>query len=447
MSDRQAIERKQAQQKSQRSVEAGGDGGGVTASSAANEVAPIEPEANLAPEEPPVTGTWIEIDAAALRQNLRELQRTFGPETTLCMVVKGNAYGHGYDPVVPIAEAAGVRDFAVFSAREAMGFLDASDGRSRLQVMGHADPRNLEWMCRNGIQPWINDVKEWEVFSTEVDRLPEPLGVHVEVETGMNRSGLQPENALRVVQEIWEHDNMRLEGVCTHLAGAEDSRNDDRLERQQERYHDFLARLEDLGIRPAKRHIASSAAALRNPDFRLDMVRVGIAAYGLWPAYEVRRAVADLDRAPTLRPVLSWKSRLLAVKKVPDGAFVGYGKSYRAEGETVVGVVSVGYADGFARGLSNQGYVLLRGKRASIIGNVNMNMVQVHLTHIPDATPGDEVTVVGREGDEEISVASFSDFNNVVNYEQMSRLSWEIPRRLRDGGTDGTRGGDPERDG
>lgn len=382
-------------------------------------------------EEQPVPGTWIEINRQALRQNLTALQERFAP-AELCMVVKGNAYGHGYDAIVPLAEEAGIRDFAVFSGREAAGFLNASDGRSTLQVMGHVDHRNLPWMVRRNMQPWLNDLDDWEALVKILDECEQEVRVHIEVETGMNRTGLPPAQAFEIAETIHDDPRLVLEGVCTHLAGAEDGRNKKRIERQRTVFREFLDALEARGIRPNKRHMASSAGALRDPDTHMDMVRVGIAAYGLWPSPEIYRRNQEQDDPLELRPVLRWRSQVMAVKHVSDGDYVGYGATYQAEGPIKIAVVPVGYADGFARDLSNRGHVLIGGKRCSIIGNVNMNMIQAHVSHVPDLECGQEVILIGSQGDESISVASFSDFNNVVNYELMSRLSWEIPRFIVD---------------
>lgn len=382
-------------------------------------------------DEQPVPGTWIEINQTALRHNLTALQERFAP-AEMCMVVKGNAYGHGYEAIVPLAEEAGIRQFAVFSGREAAGFLRASDGGSTLQVMGHADHRNLPWMVRRNMQPWLNDLDDWEALLEVLDECEQEVRVHLEVETGMNRTGLPPAQAFEVAQAIHENPQLVLEGVCTHLAGLEQGRNQPRIRRQRRVFQEFLDALEADGIRPNKRHMASSLAALDDPRTRLDMVRVGIASYGLWPSPESYRQNRDSDDPLELRPVLRWRSQVMALKPVVDGDYVGYGTTYQAEGPIRIAVVPVGYADGFARDLSNRGHVLIGGKRCSIIGNVNMNMVQAHVSHVPDLACGDEVILIGDQGDESISVASFSDFNNVVNYELMSRLSWEIPRFIVD---------------
>lgn len=379
-------------------------------------------------EAPPAAGSWIEIDAACLESNLKELREFIAP-AELCMVVKGNAYGHGYDPMVPIAEAAGQRRFAVFSAREAHGFLRASDGKSHLMVMGHAAHDNLPWIIENGVEPWINDTDDWPVLREFAEAQDKTVRVHVEVETGMNRTGLQPDDAYQVAKEVHEHPLFEFEGLSTHFAGREILDDEPRMDRQHAAYLEVLQRLEADGIRPNLRHIASTAAGLMDSDRRLDMVRMGIACYGLWPSEEVYQVLHEREDAPpVLRNVLQWKARVVALKDVEDGEYVGYGTSYEAEGDTRIAVVGVGYADGFARALSNQGHVLIHGRRASIVGNIGMNMIQVHVGHIPDIEVGDEVVLIGRQGEREISVASFSNFNSIVNYEMMARLSHEVPR-------------------
>ncbi len=378
-------------------------------------------------DRPPTSSTWIEIDERALRENIRGLRREFEP-AALCMVVKGNAYGHGYGTIVPIAEDEGVRDFAVFSAREAAGFLAASDGRSRLQLMGGGEPDNIPWLLERGVQPWITDANDWPGLLHAVDICGVPARVHLELETGMNRSGLRPDDALAVARAVNDHPLLSLEGVCTHLAGAEDPLNQDRIDRQKRVFRDFLETLTAEHIPWNRAHIASSSAGLLDPSARLDLVRCGIACYGLWPTPYVFRTRSERPQPPVLRNVLALKSRVKAIKDVPDGEYVGYGRQYEAEGPTTIGVVGIGYGDGFARALSSLGYVLIRGRRATIVGPVNMNMIQVHVSHIADARCGDEVVLIGRQGERQISVASFAEFNNVVNYELMARLSWEIPR-------------------
>lgn len=380
-------------------------------------------------EPPPESGSWIEIDAACLEANIQALKEHIAP-AEFCMVIKGNAYGHGYDPIVPVAENAGVRRFAVFSAREAAGFLHATDGQSRLMVMGHASHSNIPWMVENGLEPWLNDPHDLDHVIKAVEKTGGKARVHVEVETGMNRTGLQPEDAITTARRIAEHPQLELEGLCTHFAGRESPENDERVEQQWAVYRDVLGRLAEEGIEPNTRHVSSSAAGILDPGCRLDLCRMGIAPYGLWPSRSVYQQMQQRGTDLVLRNVLQWKARVVGVKDVEDGDFVGYGTSFEAEGPTRIAVVGVGYSDGFARDLSNRGHVLIGGRRASIVGNVGMNMIQVNVRHLPDVKVGDEVVLIGRQGEREISVSSFADFNSIINYELMSRLSHEIPRTV-----------------
>lgn len=371
-------------------------------------------------------GSWIELDAAALRHNLSVLREEMAP-AALCMVVKANAYGHGYSPMVELAEAAGQRIFSVFSAREAAGFYRASDGKSRLMVMGYTHDDDVPWLLERGAEFWVNNPHEVAKFSGHAERTGTIGQIHLEVETGMNRTGVPLRLALEIAKEITDNKHLKLQGICTHLAGAEDRANLPRISQQRQRFEELLSSLREAGIE-AEAHLSSSASAILDEDSRYDMVRTGIACYGHWPSTQVRE---QRDKKFALKRVMSWKSVVMSVHDVPDGQMVGYGDSYEAEGDTKIAVVPVGYVDGLARGLSNRGHVLIDGRSASIVGPVNMNMMQVHVTHIPNIAPGDEVVLIGTSGDREIGVSSFADFSGTMTYEMMARLSVEIPRFVK----------------
>lgn len=391
-------------------------------------------------EAPPQHGTWLEIHAGRLRQNLDALRREFAP-ARLCFVVKADGYGHGVSAVVPVAEASDVRDFAVFSAHEAWHALDASDGKSRIQVMGHIEPENMKWVARRKLEPWVNDETEWaavrnagQEILASTDHACLPIRVHVEVETGMFRTGLDPDAAVGVVCSAMDHEDVEVAGLCTHLAGAEDNRNTARIMDQLEVFQDVRQRIEDAGVTVPLCHVSSSSAALVDPSYRMDMVRTGISGYGLWPTPEVKQRYRprDPERPLRLHRALSWKTRVMATKHVPEGSFIGYGQSYATPRDTTIAILPVGYSDGFTRGLGNAGHVLLHGRRCPIVGPVNMNMVQVDVGHVPEACPGDEVVLIGQQGDVELGVHSFAEAQEVINYELMARISRDIPRHLVD---------------
>jgi alanine racemase len=223
-----------------------------------------------------------------------------------------------------------------------------------------------------------------------------------------------------------------LEGLCTHYAGAESSSNYLRVKNQIKKFKQTVQKARRLGLEPRKLHTACSAAALTYPETIMDMVRIGIALYGYWPTREtyMHHYLKHKGEDDPLKRVLSWKSRVMSTKLVPEGEFVGYGTSYLAGIPTKIATVPVGYAWGFSRNLSNLGRVIVGGKRTAVIGVVNMNMMIADITETPGVQRGDEVVLIGRQGDQEISVSSFSELTHRINYETLVRLPSQIPRIL-----------------
>jgi alanine racemase len=201
---------------------------------------------------------------------------------------------------------------------------------------------------------------------------------------------------------------------------------------QIERFGAACRDLERHDVHPRHRHVACSAGLLRYPDSVFDLVRIGIASYGFWPSEELRATSLRDDRDDPLRRVLSWKSVMLSVNEVGEGEYISYGTSFLTSRRSRIGVVPVGYGYGFSRTLSNRGHVLVHGKRAPVVGTVNMNMIVVDVTDVEGTTVGDEVVLIGRQGDLEITVSSFSDMNNSLNYELLARLPDHIPRQVVD---------------
>ncbi|HUT79368.1 MAG TPA: alanine racemase [Polyangia bacterium] len=378
----------------------------------------------------------IELSASALKHNLRFLQGQLPQGTLFSSVIKGSAYGHGIGVFVPLAESCGVRHFSVSGADEALAAWNSRTEDSELMVMGWLDSAAVEWAVEQGISFWIFDVERARQALGAALRTRKPARVHLEIETGLNRTGLDAGDLDAVLEIVAEHPSrFVIEGLCTHLAGAESAANHQRIERQIESFRRISDALKEKGVAIGRRHVACSAAIFAYPETVLDLVRCGIAQYGFWPSTEIRMrwALGNEPGSPrmgqdALRRVMKWRSQVMAVRDVGPGEFVGYGNSYLTTRRQRIAAVPVGYAHGFARSLSNLGHVLVQGRHAQVVGTVNMSMMLVDVTDLPGVQPGSEVVIIGKQGRLAISVSSFSDLTRNLNYEVLVRIPSEIPR-------------------
>jgi alanine racemase len=379
--------------------------------------------------------SYIEISRSAYEHNLAYMKNLFGDEIVFSSVVKGNAYGHGIDTFVPMAMSCGVNHFSVFSADEAMRVHKASDGRVTILILGMINEEQMAWAIEHNIEFYVFDMNRLIRSVRLAKQINKPALVHIEVETGMNRTGFDPKQLSQVIQILQnEADHLIFSGFCTHYAGAESIANYYRVKKQKNYFGKYLKKIKSNHLIPQLIHTACSAAAMRYPSTRMDMVRIGILQYGFFPSREV--LIHHLSKTKQqdypLRRLISWKSTVMDIKTVKAGEFIGYGTSHLANVDMKIATVPVGYSHGFNRSLSNTGRVLIRGQRLGVVGIVNMNMMSIDVTTLPEIEQGDEVVLIGRQGDLEISVASFSDNSNLLNYELLTRLPGDIPRSIVD---------------
>lgn len=375
----------------------------------------------------------IEINRSALIHNLTFLQSYLGSDTKISSVVKANAYGHGIEQFVPIAESAGIDHFAVFSGDEAKRVYHVKQDASDIMIMGWMNQEELEWAVKNGVEFFVFEHENLEEALELAKRFNTKAIIHIEVETGMNRTGFSQKALHKVVKLINNNpEYFHVRGLCTHYAGAESIANHVRVQRQIKKYNRVYKWITNRGITPEMRHTACSAAAVVYPRTRMDMVRVGILQYGFWPSPEtfIHFVHKRMEKSEVLQRVLNWKSQIMTIKNVKEGEFVSYGTHYMAQEEKTIAIIPVGYAHGYSRSLSNQGRVLIHGHRVPVIGIVNMNMLIVDVTHVSDVRKGDEVVLIGDQDGVTITLASFADFNNQLNYELLARLPLDIPRRI-----------------
>ncbi len=377
--------------------------------------------------------SFIELSRHALRNNIRYLRDLVGQDVKFVSVIKGNAYGHGIEQFLPMAEECGIDYFATFDIYEAEKAMKVKSDQTELMVMGFIDDASLPWLIENGISFFISNIERLRKAVSCARMSGLPARIHIEVETGLHRTGIERPHLSKVSQLIRDNaGNLELEGLCTHYAGAESISNYVRIHHQMDVFKAIRDWFANDGIRFRFYHTACSAAAIMYPETRMDMVRIGIAQYGYWPSKEtkVHKLLSDNARyrKNPLSRVLNWKTRVMDTKTVPMGEFIGYGNEYQADHKTRIAIIPVGYFHGYRRSLSNVGYVLIHGKEAPIIGMVNMSMMIADVTKIQAVRKNDEVVLIGRQHKRSISVASFSERLNLVNYELLTRIPAQIER-------------------
>ena len=371
---------------------------------------------------------WVEIDAGALRNNIAEFKRRLGAGPRLGAVVKSNAYGHGMIDVARIAAEARADYLCVNNADEGVALRNAGLTLPIL-VMGYVPLDLLAAVVEHALQPVVYNLESVDRLNAIAVAAGATVGVHVKIETGTHRQGVLERDVPAFIARLKGSPGLTLSGVTTHFANIEDSTNHDFAETQMAAFSRVADTIAALNPVPFLRHSACSAAVLLFNRTHLDLARVGISLYGLWPSKEtyvscLERGKPSLD----LKPVLTWKTRIAQVKQVPEGGFVGYGCTWRATRPTTIAVLPVGYYEGYDRELSGLAHVLVRGKRAPIRGRVCMNMCMVDVTDIPQASLEDEVVLLGRQGDERITAEQLAAWRGTIAYEIVSRIHPSLPR-------------------
>ncbi len=370
----------------------------------------------------------VEIHAGAVRNNLAEFRRRIGPGVKLGAVVKSNAYGHGMLEVAGIAAGAGVDWLCVNNLEEAIALRDAGHELPVL-VMGYVPRSGLGEIVGRDLRAVVYNLETVVGLDEEARRQRRKARVHLKLETGTNRQGVLEADVPRLVARIRSSSWLELEGLSTHFADIEDTTNHEYAERQVGAFQRVEERVRELDGPVPLRHTASSAATLLFNRTHLDLVRVGISLYGLWPSKETY--VSCLERGkPSLDlvPVLTWKTRVVQVKEVPEGGYVGYGRAWRATRPSRIAVLPVGYYEGYDRRLSGVAHVLIRGRRASVRGRVCMNMCMVDVTDVPEVGLEDEVVLLGAQGGERVTAEMMAGWCGTISYEVVSRIHPSLPR-------------------
>jgi alanine racemase len=373
---------------------------------------------------------WVEIDRAALAHNIRVFRRLIGSERKLLAVVKANAYGHGLVEVSRLALGQGVDWLGVHSLEEALALRSAGLDAPVL-ILGAVALADLRAAVEADVRLTVYNPETVDRLADISRRLGTQARVHLKVETGTNRQGVAERDLLSLARRIRKSRGLVLEGLSSHFANIEDTTDPSYPDFQLENYKRAAALLESHGFSIPVKHMSCTAATILFPGTRFDLARVGIGLYGLWPSKETYLSRLHLHLTPLkLKPVLSWRTRVVQVKSVAKGRFVGYGCTYRTTRPSRLAVLPVGYSDGYDRKLSNAGHVLIRGRRAPVRGRVAMDFILVDVTDIPAARLEDEVTLLGRSGRESISAEQLAALVGTISYEILARINPLLLRRV-----------------
>lgn len=359
--------------------------------------------------------TYVEIDLAAIQQNIRWFVEHSGVQ--VMAVVKANAYGHGMIPVAKAALQAGAQWCGVARIEEALDLRSAIPNCPIL-ILGYTPPAQMQSAIEGEISLTIWDEAQLEQASHAAQQTGHSARLHLKVDTGMGRLGIQPEKASALAQKIARTPGVIFEGLFTHFARADEAESGP-TELQEARFREVLGMMEKVGLRPQLIHAANSAASLRRPSAHFDLLRVGIAMYGLQPS--------DDCRLPeSFQPALRWKAVLSQVKSVPAGTGLSYGHVYITRQQERIGTVPVGYADGFRRIAGNQ--ALIHGRRVPVIGRVCMDQIMVQLDSVPEACAGEEVVLIGQQNGERITAEEVAKRWGTINYEVTGGIGARVPR-------------------
>ena len=363
--------------------------------------------------------TRAEIDLDALGYNYRNIKERAGDKKMLA-VVKANAYGHGAVEVSRELERLGADFFGVAILQEGIELRNAKIKKPILLLNG-IFPGEAEDVLRHSLVPVVYSMSTIEELSSEAERAGKVAPIHVKIDTGMKRLGILPDDIEYFFKRVRELKNIKIEGVLSHFATAD---NKDRgfMDEQSHLFSDAVNKIRSMGFSPDYIHIENSAAMIWD-EFQdyLNFVRPGITLYGSYPSIWFRDKIG-------LKPVMTLKSGIVQEKKVAKGESVSYARKFIAERDSVIGVVPIGYADGYPRHLSNIGEVLVRGKAAKVAGIVCMDLIMIDLTDIHGVSKGDEVVLWGRQGDSEVSADELARRAGTISYELFCRISGRVPR-------------------
>jgi len=365
---------------------------------------------------------WLEVSSRALVHNLNALRKIVVGDARFMSVIKANAYGHGAVEVARILQRNGVAYFGVATLQEGLALRENGVG-GEILIFGRTSPEDIAAALKHNLTQTVYSFAQAEAIDQCAHSGDTPAKVHLKIDTGLGRTGYLPnQTAVSEIQKITRLPNLKIAGIYSHFAVADSLDSSYTLE-QFARFQKVLGDLERNGIEIPLKHIANSAAIINYPATHLDLVRAGIAQYGYYPD----AAMAREDKIQ-LRPAMTVRTRLVQVKKVAPGSSIGYGCTFTSATPMIIGTIPVGYGDGYPRSLSNRGEVLIGGRRRPIVGRICMDQFMADVSRPPVPEVGDEVVVMGTQGEEAVTADEIAAMDNTISYEILCRLGLRLPR-------------------
>lgn len=361
---------------------------------------------------------WLEINLSAVKENIKFLKGKISINTEIMAVVKAEAYGHGSVQVSRAALEGGASRLGVALIEEGIKLIK-NGIEAEIQILNEPPVDGIPEILEYGLIPTVCTRQFIDELASQSEKAGKQVKFHLKVDTGMNRIGILPEQAVPFLERALSYKNLTLEGVFTHLAAA-DQPEAELTQIQLEKFSKVVESFNVKGINVAYYHTANSAGIIYHSNSHYDLVRPGISIYGLAPN-------AELGLPEGLKPVLAWKSRISFIKEIPAGEGVSYGHTFIAPKPTKVATIPLGYADGYFRLLSNKAEVLIKGQRKKVIGNICMDQFMVDLGKV-DVTIGEEAVLIGGQGSERITAEEIASHIGTINYEVTSRISERVPR-------------------
>lgn len=365
--------------------------------------------------------TWVEVDLKAIGRNIGALKRVAAPAKAM-VVVKGNAYGHGMIPIARAAVRAGADMLAVFTIDEALA-LRAASIRLPVLALEPFDAAEAQRASAARVDVCVASISTLKALARL--RPKPPLSVHLNVETGLGRDGIPLEDMPVAVGLLNRSKAVIPKGLMTHFSGAESRMFDGYTRRQVGIFRTWERALAEAGIHPLV-HAAGTAGSLMPDGYRFGLCRFGLGTYGLWPSKET--AALGKKCGLSLTPALVWRTRIVDLKSLPKGNSISYDRAHRLKRNSRIAVLPIGYYDGYPRSLSGRGVVLVRGKRVPVLGRVMMNTTIIDVTDVPQVRLGDTVTLIGKDGAQNLSIEEVAAHAGTINYEMVTRINPSIPR-------------------